>query len=56
MNPAWALYNEGLSRLIVANAEVKVAPGCGHFIQKDDPRFVANEINSILNELKDNGW
>jgi hypothetical protein len=53
MNPKWALYNEGLSRLVVAKTGVKIAKGCGHFIQKDDPGFVAAEINSILSELKD---
>ncbi|KAK3905478.1 Alpha/Beta hydrolase protein [Staphylotrichum tortipilum] len=56
MNPTWALYNEGLSHLVLAKTEVKIAVGCGHFIQKDDPPFVAAEINNILNALKDNGW
>lgn len=52
MNPAWAAYNEGLTRLVEGQTEVKIAEGCGHFIQKDDPVFVAAEINGILNELQ----
>jgi pimeloyl-ACP methyl ester carboxylesterase len=51
MNPAWGEYNKGLTRLVRAESEVKIAKGCGHFIQKDDPAYVATEINSILNEL-----
>ncbi|KAL2129201.1 hypothetical protein VTI74DRAFT_8102 [Chaetomium olivicolor] len=52
MNPAWGKYNEGLTRLVEDASKVKIAEGCGHFIQKDDPEFVAGEINSILNELQ----
>ena len=53
MNPAWGAYNEGLTHLVQTRSTVKIAEGCGHFIQKDDPAFVAAEINSILNELRD---
>ncbi len=53
MNPAWASYNEGLTSLTRAKAAVKIASKCGHFIQKDDPAFVAAEINTILNALED---
>jgi len=31
--------------------KVKIAKGCGHFIQKDDPEFVANEISAMLDDL-----
>jgi hypothetical protein len=31
---------------------VIIAEGCGHFIQNDDPAFVASEINVVLNELE----
>lgn len=60
MNPAWGAYNEGLSRLVPATGqgspqEVKIAKGCGHFVQKDDPSFVAVEINSILDALVGRG-
>lgn len=30
---------------------VKIAKGCGHFIQMDDPDFVAREIEIILEKL-----
>ena len=53
MNPAWASYNEGLTRLTKVKGAVKIASKCGHFIQKDDPAFVAAEINTILNALED---
>lgn len=59
MNPAWASYNEGLTRLVrsddgsVGDGKVKIARGCGHFIQKDDPEFVASEISNLLNALQD---
>jgi hypothetical protein len=57
MNPAWGAYNKGLTRLVQPDTserepEVKIAKGCGHFIQKDDPVFVATEINTILNDLQ----
>ncbi|KAK4043837.1 Alpha/Beta hydrolase protein [Parachaetomium inaequale] len=52
MNPAWGAYNTGLTHLVQTKSTVKIAEGCGHFIQKDDPAFVAAEINSILNELQ----
>ncbi|KAL1841561.1 hypothetical protein VTJ49DRAFT_6934 [Mycothermus thermophilus] len=51
MNPAWGRYNEGLTRLTSPPGELKVARDCGHFIQKDDPEFVANEVNDILNRI-----
>lgn len=56
LNAAWGRYNEGLTRLVQVETpdkkpEVKIAKGCGHFIQKDDPAFVAGEINSILEKL-----
>ncbi|KAK4119608.1 alpha/beta-hydrolase [Parathielavia appendiculata] len=53
VNPAWGAYNQGLTRLVPAENEVKIAKGCGHFIQKDDPGFVANELNALLNRLRD---
>ncbi|KAH6839407.1 Alpha/beta hydrolase fold-1 [Chaetomium sp. MPI-CAGE-AT-0009] len=52
MNPAWGVYNDGLTRLVQVTGKVKIAKGCGHFIQKDDPAFVAGEIDNILNELQ----
>jgi hypothetical protein len=58
LNPAWAKYNQGLTTLLTpAGSEpdqkqkVKIAKGCGHFIQRDDPVFVAREINDLLDDL-----
>ncbi|KAK0623821.1 Alpha/Beta hydrolase protein [Immersiella caudata] len=50
VNPAWTRYNEGLTRL-VADSELKIAKGCGHFIQRDDPEFVAGEILRLLERV-----
>jgi pimeloyl-ACP methyl ester carboxylesterase len=52
VNPTWDAYNKGLTRLVQTGCDVKIAKGCGHFIQKDDPAFVAREISDILNELQ----
>ncbi|KAK0703858.1 Alpha/beta hydrolase fold-1 [Lasiosphaeria miniovina] len=55
VNPAWGEYNEGLTRLVQHESrpggQLKIAKGCGHFIQKDDPQFVAIEIDGLLKEL-----
>jgi len=56
VNPAWTEYNKGLTRLGgprygQPEVHVKIAKGCGHFIQKDDPIFVANEISNLLDLL-----
>ena len=52
VNPAWGVYNQGLTRLVEdGNAELKIAEGCGHFIQKDNPVLVATELNHLLDSL-----
>jgi hypothetical protein len=54
MNPAWHAYNQGLTRLTARQdipTEPIIAEGCGHVIQKDSPRFVANEIRTLLDRL-----
>lgn len=61
VNPAWSKYNKGLTKLGYhetgddegegGNNDVKIAKGCGHFIQRDDPRFVAKEICGLLDYL-----
>ncbi|KAI9643454.1 hypothetical protein NHQ30_008073 [Ciborinia camelliae] len=52
-NPYWAKYNAML--VSITDKErcegVKIAKGCGHFIQMDDPEFVAEEIRIILEKL-----
>lgn len=58
VQPHWEAYNEGLSRLTGSNDRVSgpvMAPGCGHFIQRDNPRFVAKEIGSLLDRLEVGG-
>jgi pimeloyl-ACP methyl ester carboxylesterase len=51
----WAEYNEGLTKLTGdENAkEVVIAKGCGHYIQVDDPKFVAKEIIKMIERV---GW
>ncbi|KAI2602841.1 alpha/beta-hydrolase [Hypoxylon sp. NC1633] len=54
MNPAWGRYNEGLARLTDkerARGPV-IATGCGHFIQRDDPAFVARLIEELLRDIE----
>ncbi|KAH8888514.1 alpha/beta-hydrolase [Thozetella sp. PMI_491] len=53
INPKWGAYNAGLARLLGEGrpGDLKTAPGCGHFIQRDDPVFVANELNRIIDLL-----
>jgi pimeloyl-ACP methyl ester carboxylesterase len=50
VNPAWTAYNEGLVRL-AEDSELKIAKGCGHFIPRDDPEFVAGEILRLLERV-----
>ncbi|KAI9696414.1 MAG: hypothetical protein M1836_005692 [Candelina mexicana] len=52
-NPYWHRYNEGLIKITashVAKGPV-LAKGCGHFIQKDNPDFVANKLCKMLSRL-----
>jgi hypothetical protein len=56
MNPGWAAYNAGLTKLTTeadgsGTGVLKIAKNCGHFIQKDDPAFVAAELDSLLTEV-----
>ncbi|KAH7369929.1 Alpha/Beta hydrolase protein [Rhexocercosporidium sp. MPI-PUGE-AT-0058] len=54
-NEFWAEYNEGLTGITDEGKckGVVIAKGCGHFIQKDSPEFVAQEISDMIKEL---GW
>ena len=53
-NPLWHSYNEDLAKI----TELKqsrgpiIAKGCGHFVQRDDPSFVVEELLRILDRLK----
>ncbi|KAK7909162.1 alpha/beta-hydrolase [Apiospora marii] len=56
VQPAWERYNEGLLAIGGAAAgsrKVVIAPGCGHFIQKNNPRFVADEVIAMVKVLCD---
>lgn len=50
VNPAWHEYNLGLSRLDGegAGSKITVANGAGHFVQRDNPKCVANQIINIV--------
>jgi len=52
---AWDEYNQGLLRIgdTTNFPQVLIAKGCGHFVQKDDPAFVADLIGKMLDAL---GW
>ncbi|KAH7395710.1 hypothetical protein BKA64DRAFT_66606 [Cadophora sp. MPI-SDFR-AT-0126] len=54
-NGYWAEYNENLTQITDKEKckGVVIAKGCGHFIQRDDPAFVAKQISSMAKEL---GW
>ncbi|KAI0472220.1 Alpha/Beta hydrolase protein [Xylaria cf. heliscus] len=52
-NPTWHHYNQGLTRLTSqekASGPI-IAKDCGHFIQRDDPMFVANLAYSMLENI-----
>ncbi|KAL3472526.1 alpha/beta-hydrolase [Aspergillus californicus] len=52
-NPYWQKYNEGLVK-ITEEARTKgplLAPGSGHFVQKDNPEFVVEELGEILGKV-----
>ncbi|KAK8007014.1 acyl-CoA N-acyltransferase [Apiospora arundinis] len=55
VQPGWEKYNEGLLGIAGdgpgTRGEVVIAPQCGHFIQKNNPRFVADEIIGLLKRL-----
>ena len=54
VQPVWDGYNKHLALLTSADKSKGpiVANGCGHFIQRDDPQFVAIEICEMLQKLK----
>lgn len=55
VQPAWHAYNNGLLKIAEnddsARAQVLFAPGCGHFIQRDNPAFVARQVMEMLKLL-----
>jgi pimeloyl-ACP methyl ester carboxylesterase len=57
VNPFWRAYNEGLVKITQAErAKGPVtAEGSGHFVQKDRPDLVVNEIVEILKRTYEDG-
>ncbi|OJK00823.1 hypothetical protein ASPACDRAFT_1887562 [Aspergillus aculeatus ATCC 16872] len=53
MNPYWHRFNEGLARLTDSERSKGPlqAPGAGHFVQKDNPDFVADELREMLGKV-----
>ena len=53
VNPYWHKFNEGLATLTSPERSrgPLQAPGSGHFIQKSNPGFVADELNLLLNNI-----
>lgn len=53
-NPYWHRYNEGLAKLTDAGRSkgpIQV-PGADHFIQRDNPDFVAVEVSEVLDKVE----
>ncbi|KAI1753057.1 Alpha/Beta hydrolase protein [Xylaria castorea] len=52
-NPTWHHYNQGLTKLTSPEKSSGpiIAKDCGHFIQRDDPTFVANLACSMLGTI-----
>lgn len=52
-NPYWYRYNEGLVKITETERSKGPvqAPGSGHFVQRDDPAFVAKELDEILSKV-----
>lgn len=58
-NPIWQRYNEGLvtlttnKRYLTEQNAPMIAPQCGHFIQRDDPLFVARLISQVTDRVRE---
>ena len=52
-NPLWHRHNQGL--LHITDPQVALGPivakNCGHFVQRDDPSFVTDQLLSLLRRL-----
>lgn len=53
MNPYWHRFNQGLAKLTEPDRSKGplLAPGAGHFVQRDNPEFVFNELRGILDRV-----
>lgn len=56
-NPCWHEYNQGLVKITNEDRSRGpiIAKGCGHFIQRDDPGFVVEELSALLDRLRTGG-
>ncbi|KAK7914497.1 alpha/beta-hydrolase [Apiospora marii] len=52
--PMWQKYNEGLCLLTDPDRAKGplIAPGTGHFVQKDNPSFVAKELEELVKKVE----
>jgi len=52
-NPFWHKYNEGLTRITAPERSKGPiqGPGCGHFVQADNPTFVGQELSELVNRI-----
>ncbi|KAJ5742464.1 alpha/beta-hydrolase [Penicillium nucicola] len=53
VNPYWQRYNEGLAKITESRYSKgpMIAPNTGHFVQKDNPEFVAQELDELLDKV-----
>ncbi|KAH8693741.1 Alpha/Beta hydrolase protein [Talaromyces proteolyticus] len=53
VNPYWHRYNEGLAKITEPEKSKGPlqAPNAGHFVQRDNPAFVAHELNELLSKV-----
>ncbi|OJJ94982.1 hypothetical protein ASPACDRAFT_1892150 [Aspergillus aculeatus ATCC 16872] len=53
VNPYWHRYNEGLVKITEPEYSKGplIAPNAGHFVQKDNPEFVVQELNELLEKV-----
>ena len=52
-NPTWQAYNSALTKITDEGRAIGplIAINCGHFIQKDGPKFVSDELTSLLDRV-----
>ncbi|KAI1097596.1 Alpha/beta hydrolase fold-1 [Jackrogersella minutella] len=52
--PMWDKYNEGLCGLTDSDRAKGplIAPKCGHFVQKDNPPFVAEQLEDLIKKVE----
>ncbi|PYH93362.1 hypothetical protein BO71DRAFT_478439 [Aspergillus ellipticus CBS 707.79] len=53
MNPYWHRFNEGLAKLTEQDRSKGPlqAPGAGHFVHRDNPELVFNELHEVLDKV-----